>query len=386
MNFELTAEQILIQKEIRAFAERELNQDVISRDRNSEFRRDLWEKCAAIGLQGLPIPEQYGGSGLDPVSTALAIESFGEGCKDGGLVFSVCAHLLACVVPVWKFGTEEQKQKWLPSLLNGKWIAVNGMTEPASGSDAFNMKTTATKTEGGYLLNGNKIFASNGPVADVALVYASTDKDKGYHGGTTAFLIKKGDNGFKAGQSFEKMGLRTCPIGELVFENTFVKDEDIIGKPGGGGVVFNHSMEWERICLVAAHVGTMQRILNETVTYAKSRQSGGKSIGNYQAVAHTIANMKTRLEASKWLVYQAASKLDNNRTVGLDASIVKLFVSESFSKSATEALQVLAGYGYMVEYEIERVVRDAAASTIYSGTSDIQKNIIAKWMGLRSDS
>lgn len=386
MNFDLTEDQSLFQKEIIAFAQKELNQDIIERDRKGEFRRDLWEKCAEMGLQGLPFQTEYGGSNLDPLSTALAIEAFGFGCKDGGLVFSVSAHLLACTIPIWKFGSEDQRNRYLPKLINGQWIAVNGMTEPESGSDAFNMNTTATKTKGGYLINGNKIFASNGPVADIALVYAKTDAEKGYHGGISAFIIKTKTKGFSAGQKFEKMGLRTCPISELVFENVFVPDQDMLGGEGGGSSIFNFSMEWERICLVAAHVGTMQRVLNDVVKYAKSRQSGGNSLGNFQAISHKIANMKIRLEASRWLVYQAASKLDRSRTVSQDASITKVFVSESLKKSVADAMQIYAGNGYMVDFEIERIMRDSMASTIYSGTSEIQMNIVAKWLGLKSES
>ena len=384
MDFNLTEEQKILRDEVVRFSQKELNDDIVERDRAQKFDRALWEKCGEMGLQGLPVPEEYGGIGADPLTTAIVLEAFGYGCRDGGLVFAVCAHILACVVPIVKHGTEEQKQRFLPGLSDGSLIAVNGITEPGSGSDAFAMQTRAVAKDGGFVLNGTKTFSSNGPVADLAVIYAVTDPGRGYHGGITAFLVECDTPGYTPGQKFEKMGLRTCPIGELVLEDVFVPAENVIRAVGAGGPIFAQSMEWERACLVATHVGAMQRLLENAIQYARERKASGQSIGRFQAVAHRLANMKVRLEASRLLTYQAASKLDSDRKVGLDASIAKLFVSEAYLETAMDAIRTLGGYGYMAEYEAERAMRDAVGGTLYSGTNDIQRNIIARWLGLQT--
>jgi alkylation response protein AidB-like acyl-CoA dehydrogenase len=228
MDFSFTTEQQLIQENIIAFAKKELNANIAERDRNQQFLMELWGKCAAQKLVGLPVEEQYGGAGLNPISSILALEALGYGSEDGGLNFSICAHLLACVVPIWKYGTEDQKKNFLTDLCNGKKIAVNAMTESESGSDVFNMKTTAKQIENGFVINGTKTFCSNGTVGDLILVYALTDESKGYYGGITAFIIDKNAPGFKVGQHYEKMGLRTSSIAELIFENVFVSTENVV--------------------------------------------------------------------------------------------------------------------------------------------------------------
>lgn len=382
MDFKLNDEQKLLRDTIVRFARQELNDDIVSRDREHEFPRELWDKCGEMGLQGLPVPEELGGMGLDPLSTVVALEALGYGCRDGGLVFSICAHLLACVVPVWKHGSPQQHERYLGRLCRGELIAVNAMTEPGTGSDAFAMAARARPDADGYRIRGNKTFSSNGPVADLAVVYAMTDADKGYHGGVSAFLVERGTAGFESAQRFEKLGLRTCPIGELVFDDVWVPNDAVLGTVGGGSTLFTQSMDWERTCLVACHVGAMERLLEEAVQYARTRKQFGQPIGKYQAIAHRIADMKVRLEASRLLTYRAASQLEQSRTVSLDAAISKLFVSESLLKSALDTVQVLGGYGIMVEYQVERALRDAVASTIYSGTSEMQRNIISRWLGL----
>ncbi len=382
MDFAFSDEQRLLRSEIIRFAERELNAGVRERDSGQIFSRELWQKCGEMGLQGLPVDEEHGGIGADPLTTALALEAFGYGCHDGGLVFAVCAHLLACVVPVWKHGGEELKQRYLPGLCDGSLIAVNGMTEPGSGSDAFSMSTTAVPDGDGFRINGNKTFSSNGPVADVALIYAMTDKEKGYHGGVTAFLVEKDTPGYEAGQKFEKMGLRSCSIGELVLEDVYVPAEAVVGKVGGGSNMFTESMDWERICIGATHIGKMEWLTELAIDYAKTRTAFGQKISKYQAVSHRIADMKMRLEAARWVTYKSASRLGRARDVAQDASITKLLVSESLLTSAMDAVRVLGGYGFMAEYDVERVLRDSVGSTLYSGTNDMQRNIITRWLGL----
>jgi len=382
MDFSYTEDQRTLREEIIRFARKELNTGVEKRDAAHAFPHDLWLKCGEMGLQGLPVPQEYGGAGLDPQSTVMALEALGYGCEDGGLVFAICAHLLACVVPIWKHGTEEQKRRYLPDLCNGKLIAVNAMTEPESGSDAFNMKTRAVRDGDTFRIDGVKTFSSNGPVANLAVLYTQTDPTKGYLGGVSAFLIEEGTPGFKRGQTFEKMSLRTAPIGELIFDGVKVSAGSMLGPFGGGGPIFNQSMEWERACLVGAHLGSMERLLEMSVDYAKTRKSFGQRIGKYQAVSHRIADMKVRLEASRLLTYRAASRLETSKAVGFDAAIAKLFTSEALVESALDTVRVLGGYGIMVEYGAERVLRDAVAGTLYSGTNDMQRNIIAGWLGL----
>ena len=382
MDLSLTSEQKLIQENIIGFAKKELNSNIIERDRDQQFLPELWRKCAEQKLTGLFVEEKFGGAGLDPVSSVLALEALGYGSDYGGLNFSICAHLLACVVPIWKYGSEEQKKKYLPDLCTGKKIAVNAMTESESGSDAFNIKTTAKKHENGFLINGTKIFCSNGPVGDLILVYALTDESKGYYGGITAFIVDKNAKGFKAGQQYEKMGLRSSGISELIFENVFITEEDIVGGLGGGATVFNHSMEWERTGIAACHVGTMRKLLERSIEYVQTRKSGNEAIGKKQAIAHRIANMKVQLEAASLLTYKAACGLEKSKENMIHAASAKLFVSEAFVSSAIDTMQIFGGNGYMTEYGIERIVRDALGSTIYSGTSDIQRNIISRLLGL----
>ncbi|MDH3207321.1 MAG: acyl-CoA dehydrogenase family protein, partial [Gemmatimonadota bacterium] len=240
MDFSLTQEQEQLRSEVVGFARKELNHGVAERDRDQEFPRDLWLKCGQMGLQGLPVPEEYGGLGLDPLSCAVALDAFGLGCEDSGLVFSVCAHLLACVVPVWKFGTEEQKRRYLPGLCDGTIIAVNSMSEPDSGSDAFALRTRAERVAGGFRLTGTKTFATNGPVANLSLAFATTDPEKGAYGGVTAFLVDMDTPGVQATRKIPKMGLRTSPFGEVVFDEAFVPDEAVLGGIGGGADLFGH--------------------------------------------------------------------------------------------------------------------------------------------------
>jgi alkylation response protein AidB-like acyl-CoA dehydrogenase len=382
MDLELTQEQKILRDSVLRFARQELNEGVKARDDAGTFPRELWAKCGEQYLTGLPVPQELGGGGLDPLSCAVALEALGYGCEDGGLAFSICAHLLACVVPVWKHGSPAQHERYLAGLCNGSLIAANAMTEPATGSDAFAMTTRAVPDGDGFRITGRKIFCSNGPIADLAVVYALTDSAKGYHGGVSAFLVEKGTAGFSVGQKFEKLGLRTSPISEVVFDEAYVPPEAVLGKVGGGAPMFAQSMDWERALLGACHIGTMQRLLDKAVEYSRTRRQYGHPISKFQAISHRVADMKVRLEAARWLAYRAAWRLDRARDAGLDASIAKLFVSEALQQSALDLVQILGGYGFTTEYDAERILRDAIGSTIYSGTSEIQRNIISRWLGL----
>jgi alkylation response protein AidB-like acyl-CoA dehydrogenase len=378
----MTSEQKTLRDEIVRFAQKELNDNLIGRDRGQTFDRDLWQKCGAMGLPGLPVPEEYGGAAADGLTTAIALEALGYGCRDSGLVFSICAHLLSCVVPLWKHGSDAQKRKWLPGLCDGSLVGVHAMTEPESGSDAYTMHTKATKHGDCWRINGTKTFITNGPVADLVIVFAMTDVEKGFHGGITAFLVGKDAPGFRTSQKIEKMGLRTSPFAELVFEDVEVGPDAVLGKPGAGAQQFQNSMDWERVCLFASHVGTMERLTEQSIEYARTRRQFGQPVGKFQAIQHKVADMKIRLEASRLLVRRAAAMLDKSKMVSLDAAVAKVFTSEALVQTSLDALQIHGGYGYCTEYEIERAVRDAIGSTIYSGTSEMQRQIIARWVGL----
>lgn len=382
MDFALTEDQRLLREAIVRFCETALNDGAAERDREQAFSRALWKKCGEIGIQGLPVPNEYGGSGVDALTCAIGLEALGYGCRDGGLVFALCAHLLSAVVPIWKFGSDEQKKRYLPGLCNGAMIGSHAMTEPGSGSDAFALRTRAIADGGGFRINGTKTFISNASEADVVICFAVTDAAKGFHGGVTAFLVERGTPGFSAGAKFEKMGLRSAPLGELVFDDVWVPADAVLADVGAGSRIFTTAMDWERICLGASHIGTMEYLLEKTIVYARTRTQFGQAIGKFQAVAHRVADMKVQLEAARLLAYRSAWRLDRMRSVAVDASMTKLHISESLVAAALATVQVHGGYGYMTEYEVERALRDAISSTIYSGTSEMQRNIISRWLGL----
>lgn len=382
MDFSMTEQQSYLRNKIIEFADQELNEDVIARDKDQVFPMDLWRQCAKIGLQGLPVDTVYNGGNLDALSCAISLEALGYGCKDGGLVFSLCAHLLACVVPLWKHGSALQKQKYLPDLCNGNLIGMHAMTEPGAGSDSFAMATRAEPDGEGWRINGTKTLISNGPVGDVAIVYALTNPEKGFYGGSTAFIVDKDNPGFSTGPNFDKLGLRTSTLSELKFDNVYVPETAILGTVGAGSSVFTTAMDWERILLGASLIGTMERLLDTSIAYVRKRFQFGQAIGKFQAVSHKIADMKVQLEAARLLTYQSAWRLDHHKNASLDAAMTKLFVSESLVKTAMDTVQIHGGHGFMTDYEVERALRDAIGSTLYSGTSEIQRNIIARWLGI----
>jgi alkylation response protein AidB-like acyl-CoA dehydrogenase len=381
MDFTWTEEQLEFKKTIIEFAHKELNDSLLERDKSSSFSPENWLKCAQIGIHGLAVPEEYGGVGADLLTAALVMEGLGYGCRDGGLTFALNSQMWSVQPTILDFGSEAQKQKYLPGLCRGELIGAYGMTEPDSGSDAFSLRTTATKTDGGYVLNGTKTLVTFAPLADFSIVFATIDPELGKWGIST-FVVDKDTPGFEVSRCMEKMGLRTVPIGELAFDDCFIPEENRIGPEGAGASIFNSSQEWERAVILASQLGAMERQLEQAVQYANDRRQFGQSIGKFQSVSNRIADMKLRLETARLLTYKVAWLKSQGESVMLDAAIAKLYLSECFVESSLDAIRTHGGYGYMSEFEVERDLRDAIGGTLYGGTSDIQRNIIAGFLGL----
>jgi hypothetical protein len=377
----LDEEQRSLQRSIIDFAQRELGHDLERRDRDGAFPREDWRKCAQLGLLGMPVPVEYGGLGLSATTIAAALEGLGYGCPDNGLIFSMGAHMWACETPIVQFGTEAQKRRWLPGLCDGSLIAAHGMTEPGSGSDAFSLRTTATRVDDGWLLNGSKTFVTNAPDSDLFIVFATTNESLGF-AGLCAFALERGTPGLEIGPPFSKMGLRTAHLGELFLSDCRLPDDALLGEPGGGMAIFNSSMRWERSLILAAAVGTMRRQLERCVAYARERDQFGVPIGSFQAVSHPLAEMRLRLQTAHLMLYRVAALLDAGKATDTDAAMTKLHLSEALVQSSLAALQIHGGYGYVTESGLERDVRDALGSRIYSGTSEMQRNVIARHFGL----
>lgn len=381
MDFSLTDDQQQLQDAVIEFARRELAHDMIEADRAGTFSRAAWEQCAAFGVLGLPIPEQYGGGGSDLLTTMAVMEGLGYGSRDQGLIFSMNAHLWTNSIPILLYGTEAQKQRYLPGLCNGALIGANGASEPEAGSDVFSMRTRAERDGDDYVLNGTKMFVTNAQVADVIVAYATVNPAWGPMG-ITAFIIEMDRPGVSVSRKIEKMGLRTSPMAEVIFDHCRVPVDQRLGREGRGADVFNCSMEWERGSILAACLGTMRRQLEECVAYARQRRQFGQAIGRFQSVANRIVDMKVRLETSRALVYRIGWLKGLGRNAEVDAAMAKLHTSDAFIRNCMDAIQVHGGYGYMTEFPFEREMRDAMGSTLYSGTSEIQRTIIAKGLGL----
>jgi len=381
MDFAWTEDQLALKSAVLRFAEQALDYDVTERDKKAEFSRDGWTRCAEFGIQGLPAPAEFGGGGSDALSIVCALEGLGYACRDNGLLFSLNAHMWSTVVPLMTFGTPSQKERYLTKLASGAWVGAHGMSEPDSGSDAYSLRTRAVKKGDRYVLNGTKMFVTNAPVADLVIVFATVDASKGV-GGVSGFIIEKGTPGLSVSRKIDKMGLRTSPMGEVILEDCEVPVENLIGKEGMGASIFTASMEWERTCILASQLGAMQRLYETCLRYAKDRKQFGQPIGKFQAVANKLAEMEVRLETARLVLYKAAWFKSQGRHALAAASIAKLHVSEVCVHNCMDAIQIHGGYGYMTEFNVERELRDAIAGTLYSGTSEIQKVIIAGLHGL----
>ena len=380
MDFNWSDEQLTLKKKAISFAQAELNDNLLEQDDKSQFPEEKWAKCARFGILGLCFPEEYGGQGRDIPTTILALEGLGYGCEDNGLLSALNGQMWGVQQLILTFGTEEQKQKYLPGLCGGRLIGAHGMTEPDSGSDAFSLQTRAEKREDGYVLNGSKIMISMAPVCDVAVVFATTDPSLGQWG-ISAFLVEKGMPGFQVSQGISKMGLRTAPLGELILEDCFVPNENRLGPEGAGTSIFSSTMEWERSFNFSGHVGAMERQLEQVIVYIKDQQldqPGGKS----QSISNRIADMKLRLETSRLHLYRAAWLKEQGKPTAMQAALSKLHISEASIFSSLDAISILGQNGYLRENHLERDLRDSTGGVLYTGTSDIQRVVIARLLGL----
>ncbi|MDE5414665.1 MAG: acyl-CoA dehydrogenase [Bacillaceae bacterium] len=377
MNFQLTEEQEMLRKMIRDFAENEVGPTAEERDEEERFDRAIFDKMAELGLTGIPFPEEYGGIGADYVSYAIAVEELSRVCASTGVTLS--AHVSLCSWPIYKFGTEEQKQKYLRALAEGRSIGAYGLTEPGAGSDVASMKTTAKEDGDHYVLNGSKIFITNGGVADVYVVFAVTDADK-KHKGITAFIVESDMPGFSVGKKEKKLGIRSSPTAEIIFEDLRVPKENILGKEGEGFKVAMMTLDGGRNGIAAQALGIAQGALDAAIGYAKERKQFGKSIGAQQGIGFKLADMATKIEAARLLTYQAAWQKSEGIPNALEAAMSKLFAGDIAMEVTVEAVQVFGGYGYTKDYPVERYMRDAKITQIYEGTQEIQRLVISKML------
>lgn len=379
MNFDFAAEQRERYDDTLA-AVRERLGGAADRAEPHLTRRE-WATAAEIGLTGLSLPAEYGGGGLGALDTALCLEAFGRGCPDMGLVFAVSAHLLACAVPIRDFAHKESKDRLLPGMASGDLIGANAMTEDEAGSDVSRLSVRGELTEDGYVLDGEKSWASNAPVADVFVTYATTHPDAGFLG-VTGFTVPRELPGVTASEPLAKMGLDGCPAGRVRFDRCLVPTEHLLGEPGQGSMIFQHSMGWERACLFASYLGMMDDQLERCVDHANERRQFGRSIGEFQAISHRIATMRQRLESGRLLLYRACWLLDQGRDHVEAAALSKVAVSEAAVANSLDALQIFGGRGYLTSTGIERQLRDSVPSTLFSGTTEIQRELIARAVGL----
>ena len=378
---ELTEEQRKLQDAAVAFARASLVSDMVERDREAHFDREAWRLCADFGVLGMPIPSEYGGLGLGLSELLAVMEGLGFGTRDQGLLFSLNAHLWTNSIPILLYGTDAQRQKYLPALCDGSLVGANAASEPDAGSDIFSMRTRATRDGNDYVLNGTKTFVTNAPVADLFVAYATVNPALGAMG-ITGFIVERDTPGLTISRKLQKMGLRTSPMAEVIFEDCRVPVAQRLGREGRGVAVFECSMEWERGCILASCLGVMRRQLQDCVEHARTRKQFGKAIGKFQSVANRLVDMKVRLDTCRPLVYRIGALKDAKQDATVEAAVAKLHVSDSFVKSCLDAVQIFGGYGYMTEQQVERDLRDSVGSTLYSGTSEIQRNIIARGLGL----
>jgi len=376
MNFQLTQDQLDIRKLVRDFALNEVLPTAAERDENEEFSREIFDKMAEIGLCGIPWPEEYGGAGMDFVSYVIAVEELSRIDASVGVTLSVQTSLAGW--PIYAFGTEEQKQTYLRALAEGTKIGAYGLTEPGSGTDAGGMRTTAVDKGDHWVLNGSKIFITNGGVADIYVVFAVTDPEKRTRGGVTAFIVESSFPGFSVGKKEKKMGIKSSPTTEIVFENCIVPKENVLGQLGDGFKVAMMTLDGGRNGIAAQALGIAQGALDLSLDYARQREQFKQPLSNFQAIQFKLADMATEIEAARLLTYQAAWLESEKLPYSQASAMAKVFASEVAMKTTTEAVQIYGGYGYTREYPVERFMRDAKITQIYEGTSEVQRMVIAR--------
>lgn len=375
MQFELTEEQNLIRDMVRSFAETEVAPSATERDETEHFDRALmFDRLAELGLTGIVFPEEYGGAGADYISYAIAVEELSRVCGSTGVTLS--AHLSLCANPIYMFGTEAQKQKFLVPLAKGEKIGAFGLTEPSAGSDAGGTRTTATRDGNDWILNGSKIFITNAGEAEIYVVLARSDKSAEKHRGISAFIVEKGTPGFSFGKKEKKMGIRSSPTMELVFENCRIPGDNLLGQEGQGFKVAMKTLDGGRIGIAAQALGIAQGALDASLAYTKEREQFNKPIASFQGVSFQLADMATQIEAARLLIYNAAYRASAGLSYSQESAMAKLFASETAMRVTTQAVQLHGGYGYTREFPVERMMRDAKITEIYEGTSEVQRVVI----------
>ncbi|MEU4768081.1 acyl-CoA dehydrogenase family protein [Actinosynnema sp. NPDC023794] len=383
MDFELSQEQRDIRAGIVEFAQAELGKEVAAHDRDGAFPRADWQRCADFGVLGWPVPVEHGGSGYDPLTTMIALEALGYGCADNGLVFAINNHLWGCVIYLLEHGDDDQRARYLEPLCSGRVVGAHALSEPEAGSDVLNMRTSAVRDGDHYVLNGTKWFVSNGPTADLYVVFARTGGPGREQDLFSAFLVPADLPGVRKGREFDKMGLRTTEMGAVEFVDCRVPAADRLGREGSGYAIFTGTVEWERSFMFANQVGAMERLLERCVEHVSTRRQFGRPLGALQAVAHKIADMKIRLELARLILYRVGWLKTQGRFSLLDSTIAKVFVSESLVQTAMAAVEVHGARGYISDNGIERELRDALGGPIYAGSSAVQRGVLAELLGVR---
>jgi len=378
MDFSFTEEQLMFKEQVMRFATKEIVPRVQEHELKGEFDFQSFRKLGEFGILGLHFPEELGGSNADVVTSVLVGEALGEAGVDGGLTLAYGAHTFLCADTIFAHGTDTQRKQYIPKLTSGEWIGCMGLTEPGAGSDVASLTTRAEKRGNTYVLNGNKMFITNGPVSDVAVIYAKTGKDL-KHAGISTFIVEKGTPGFSAGKNLIKMGVRASHTSELIFEDCEIPGENLIGQEGAGFTMAMQTVEWDRSALLAPFIGGMTYVLKKCARFARERYQFGRPIGEFQAIKHKLADIKIFIEAARSLCYRIAWCKDQGRSLNhLEAAVAKLFVGDWSLKPANDAMVLHGGYGYCHEYEVERYFRDSRLAPIGGGTSEIEKKIICK--------
>ena len=374
MDFGLTKEQELVKQMLEEFVKNEVEPIAAEIDETERFPKETVEAMAINGMMGMPFPKELGGSGTDYISYIMAVEELAKACATTSVILS--AHTSLCCAPIFEFGTKEQKEKFLPDLLSGRKIGAFGLTEPNAGTDASGQQSLAIKEGDNYILNGSKIFITNGGVADVFVIFAMTDRSIGTKG-ISAFIIEKGMPGFSTGKLEDKMGIRGSSTTELIFEDVKVPQGNMLGKEGKGFGIAMKTLDGGRIGIGAQALGIAEGALEYAVSYMKERKQFGKPLSAFQGLQWYVAEMKVKVDAARLLLYKAAWKKQTGQPYSVDAAEAKLFTAETAMEVTTKSLQILGGYGYTKEYPLERMMRDAKITEIYEGTSEVQKMVIA---------